>query len=209
MQHARHRKEHSFNHYPSNTSLAHWSKATIWINDADLALVTAQLTPIPSHPRLSSSAKCSGVSMVCCSCFSDRHCDIQLAMEVKLLWLCTVVTSVVLYKANLHDNWCSYCLHLYTLSVCLTLTFLYSLSSQLTHPASQQTAACHASIRQQVMQAYHSRECKQTADDMCNEKPNQQLSICFAILRRQACLLLSMAFSTPLMTPFRTCTYLA
>ena len=95
-------------------------KATIWIN-ADLAPVEAQLIAIPSQPRLSSSANCSGVSMVCCSCFSGRHCDIQLAMEVKLLWLCTVVTSVVLYKANLHSNWCSYFLHFYTLSVCLAV----------------------------------------------------------------------------------------
>ncbi len=150
------RKEHSINRYQSDASLAHLSTAMIWLKNADLALSEAQLIPIPSHPRLSSSANCSGVSMVCCSCFSDRHCDIQLAMEVKLLWLCTVVTSVVLHKANLHHNWCSYFLHLYTLSVCLALTFLYSLASQLTHSAFQHTAACHASIRQQAMQAYHS-----------------------------------------------------
>jgi hypothetical protein len=100
-----------------------------WINDADLALVETQLIPIPSQPRLSSSANCSGVSMVCCRCFSDRHCDIQLAMEVKLLWLWMVVTSVVLYKANLNSNWCSYFLHLHTLSVYLALTFLHSLAS--------------------------------------------------------------------------------
>jgi len=129
MQHARHRKEHDINRYHSSASLAHVLKATIWINDADLALVEAQLTPIPSHPRLSSSANCSGVSMVCCSCFSDRHCDIQLAMEVKLLWLCTVVTSAVSYKENLHNNWCPCFLHLHTLSVCLALTLLHSLAS--------------------------------------------------------------------------------
>ncbi len=129
----RHRVKHNINRYHSNTSIGPFVKsydlASIWINDADLALVETQLIPIPSQPRLSSSANCSGVSMVCCRCFSDRHCDIQLAMEVKLLWLWMVVTSVVLYKANLNSNWCSYFLHLHTLSVYLALTFLHSLAS--------------------------------------------------------------------------------
>lgn len=128
MQHARHRKESDINRYHSSASFTHVLAAMIWLNDADLALIEAQLIPIPSHFRLSSSASCSGVSMVCCSCFSDKHSDIQLAMEVKLLWLCTVVTSVASYKENLHNNWCPYFLHLYTLSVCLALTFLHSLA---------------------------------------------------------------------------------
>jgi len=140
----RHRVKHNINRYHSNTSIGPFVKsydlASIWINDADLALVETQLIPIPSQPRLSSSANCSGVSMVCCRCFSDRHCDIQLAMEVKLLWLWMVVTSV----APSHLE-------------CLPCIDFPAQPCFLAHTGSI------SSIQQHVTQAYGSRQCKPTA----------------------------------------------
>lgn len=72
--------------------------------DADLALTEPHLKPTPSHPRLSSSTSCSGVSIWCCSCFAATHCESQVAMEVKPLWSCSAVILVALYTENLRDT---------------------------------------------------------------------------------------------------------
>lgn len=72
--------------------------------DADLTLTEPHLKPTPSHPRLSSSTSCSGVSIWCCSCFAVKHCESQVAMEVKPLGSCSVVILVALYTENLHDT---------------------------------------------------------------------------------------------------------